>query len=66
MRYDVEWAQQERPPKVNVGSAWLGAADKRRRADFLFQQPIVGPISVDTASREVQLSGREGICVQWL
>ncbi len=66
MRYDVEWAEQERPRSGYAGGARVHAVDKRRRADFLFQHAIVGPISVDTASKEVQLSGREGICVQWL
>ena len=66
MRYDVECAEQELLQRVNPGSALLHGADKRRRADFLFKCPNVGPISVDTAGREVQLSRGEGICVQWL
>jgi hypothetical protein len=66
MRYDVECTEQELLPRANPGSALLRGADKRRGADFLFNCPNIGPKSVDTAGREVQLSRGEGICVQWL
>jgi hypothetical protein len=40
-------------------------ADKASAAAFPGEAAKVAVINVDTAGREVLLSGQEGICVQW-
>jgi hypothetical protein len=40
-------------------------ADKSSAAAFPGEVTQVAVINVDTAGREVLLSGQEGICVQW-
>ncbi len=40
-------------------------ADKLSAAAFPTEVTQVAVINVDTAGREVLLSGQEGICVQW-
>ncbi len=43
----------------------IRCADKSLRAVFPCKTTKVAVINVDTAGREVLLSGQEGICVQW-
>jgi hypothetical protein len=57
--------------KLGEAQAGKQAGERTRRADkssaaaFPGEVTQVAVINVDTAGREVLLSGQEGICVQW-
>jgi hypothetical protein len=57
--------------KLGEAEAGKQAGERTRRADkssaaaFPGEVTKVAVINVDTAGREVLLSGQEGICVQW-
>ena len=55
------------PGDAQAGERTRGAdnADKSSAAAFPGEVTQVAVINVDTAGREVLLSGQEGICVQW-
>jgi len=59
--------QGEAQAGKQAGERTRGAdnADKSSAAAFPGEVTQVAVINVDTAGREVLLSGQEGICVQW-
>ena len=77
MNEKVEQAMKQalQPTGLNFPASRLGGclaksvfctANHFRRVDFQGLSPKVSLINVDTAGRDVSLSGHEGNCVQWL